>query len=199
MSKAIAAGSEIAGLPFDKILGTPLKSAIEAQVRIAISITNYIRRNGFEGGPAIGIAEDSGMPIVLPISGKAATMEMNFVRNMADGSKKPMKIKIPFLTMMPIPNLKLTSMTVNLKVEITGNDHRSEDISFSGSAGGVSGPTFSGFAGARMSVTHTNSNSYTEERTYTMNISVNAQAAETPRGIDKLLTAMNDAVYEKPA
>lgn len=86
-------------LSFDKLIGNPLRAAIKAQRDLAKETLSYIREEG------IKVDKDG--------QGQIIYVTMNFVR---DG--KQVKMRVPLLTLMPVPRLSITSMNYTFKAKV---------------------------------------------------------------------------------
>lgn len=107
-------------LSFDKLIGNPLRAAIKAQRDLAKETLGYIREEG------IKVDEDG--------QGQIAYVTMNFVR---DG--KQVKMRVPLLTLMPVPRLSITSMNYTFKAKV---DAVSSVVASVGSGGTPVNTTF---------------------------------------------------------
>ncbi len=86
-------------LSFDQLIGGPLRAAIKAQRDMAKETLSYIREEGLT-------TDDSGQS-------KVTYVTLNFVRN-----GKQVKMRVPLLTLMPVPRLSITSMTYTFKARV---------------------------------------------------------------------------------
>lgn len=86
-------------LSFDKLIGNPLRAAIKAQRDLAKETLSYIREEGMK------VDEDG--------KGQITYVSMNFLK---DG--KQVKMRVPLLTLMPVPRLSITSMSYTFKAKV---------------------------------------------------------------------------------
>lgn len=86
-------------LSFDKIIGNPLRAAIKAQRDLAKETLSYIREEGLN-------VDEKGQ-------GQIVYVTMSFIR---DG--KQVKMRVPLLTLMPVPRLSITNMTYTFKAKV---------------------------------------------------------------------------------
>ena len=107
-------------LSFDKLIGNPLRAAIKAQRDLAKETLSYIREEG------IKVDKDG--------QGQIIYVTMNFVR---DG--KQVKMRVPLLTLMPVPRLSITSMNYTFKAKV---DAISSVVASVGSGGTPVNTTF---------------------------------------------------------
>lgn len=86
-------------LSFDKLIGNPLRAAIKAQRDLAKETLSYIR--------------DEGIKVDEKGQGQITYVTLSFVR---DG--KQVKMRVPLLTLMPVPRLSITSMNYTFKAKV---------------------------------------------------------------------------------
>ena len=117
-----------------------------------------------------------------------------------------MELKVPILTMLPIPFIRIASTDIELNVKINSmeNTSSSDDLS-KGTAGNVS----SGYKGFGASVNATFSTSVatqkksssTEEikKEFSLNIKIHAVQDEMPMGISRILDILEESISPKIA
>ncbi len=86
-------------LSFDQLIGGPLRAAVKAQRDLAKETLSYIREEGLT-------TDDNG-------ESKVTYVTLNFVRN-----GKQVKMRVPLLTLMPVPRLSITTMTYTFKARV---------------------------------------------------------------------------------
>lgn len=86
-------------ISFDELIGNPLRAAVKAQRDLAKETLSYIREEG------IKVDEDG--------QGQITYVTMNFFR---DG--KQVKMRVPLLTLMPVPRLSLSTMSYTFKAKV---------------------------------------------------------------------------------
>ncbi len=86
-------------LSFDQLIGGPLRAAIKAQRDMAKETLSYICEEGLT-------TDDSGQS-------KVTYVTLNFVRN-----GKQVKMRVPLLTLMPVPRLSISSMSYTFKARV---------------------------------------------------------------------------------
>lgn len=84
---------------FDELIGNPLRAAVKAQRDLAKETLSYIREEG------IKVDEDG--------QGQITYVTMNFFR---DG--KQVKMRVPLLTLMPVPRLSISTMSYTFKAKV---------------------------------------------------------------------------------
>ena len=86
-------------ISFDELIGNPLRAAVKAQRDLAKETLSYICEEG------IKVDEDG--------QGQITYVTMNFFR---DG--KQVKMRVPLLTLMPVPRLSISTMSYTFKAKV---------------------------------------------------------------------------------
>lgn len=86
-------------ISFDELIGNSLRAAVKAQRDLAKETLSYIREEG------IKVDEDG--------QGQITYVTMNFFR---DG--KQVKMRVPLLTLMPVPRLSISTMSYTFKAKV---------------------------------------------------------------------------------
>jgi hypothetical protein len=185
-------------IPLSSIIGGPLKAAVDAQATAASACYDFVSKVGWTDNK-----DDKGV-----ITRKVNDITFTFERtDAADANKKnSFSITIPVLTIMPIPFIRIESMTVNFKASISAvNDSSQQNTSSTAGDGkldlGVGlGPWKVGVTGgisSKKDSTATSSSKYSVE--HTMDISVHAVQDDMPAGMAKLLELMTRSVVVNPS
>lgn len=180
-------------IPFGAIVGSPLKAAVDAQAAAAVACYEFIRKVGFDA-PEKPASDDKGDQVL----GAVKTITFRFERT---DTKTSTSITVPLLTIMPLPFIRIESMTVNFKASISAADTRSQSETTS-NAGEMKGEATVGFALWKVNVgcsvsskkdsTATNTSKYSVE--HTMDVSVHAVQDDMPAGLAKMLSIMTDMI-----
>lgn len=86
-------------ISFDELIGNPLRAAVKAQRDLAKETLSYIREEGIK-------VDENGQ-------GQITYVTMNFFR---DG--KQVKMRVPLLTLMPVPHLSISTMSYTFKAKV---------------------------------------------------------------------------------
>lgn len=86
-------------ISFDELIGNPLRAAVKAQRDLAKETLSYIREVGIK-------VDENGQ-------GQITYVTMNFFR---DG--KQVKMRVPLLTLMPVPRLSISTMSYTFKAKV---------------------------------------------------------------------------------
>ncbi len=195
-------------IPLGAIIGSPLKAAVDAQAAAAVACYDFIRNVGFDSHPQLkadgtAMVAADGKPVT---ESKVRDITFVFERKILAQGTQPetisrTSITVPLLTIMPLPFIRIESMTVNFKASISAMDSRTETAT-SATNSELKGEATIGFAMWKANVggsisskkdsTATNTSKYSVE--HTMDISVHAVQEDMPAGLAKILSIMTDAI-----
>jgi len=97
--------NDVGQVNFYKIFSGPLSAAMDAQMDSAIKSVEFIRRHALEGDRL-----------------KIMDVEFNRLKKAKVGLKEvPMKVQIPWITILPIPFVIINKLTVEFNLRITTN------------------------------------------------------------------------------
>lgn len=86
-------------ISFDELIGNPLRAAVKAQRDLAKETLSYIREEGIK-------VDENGQ-------GQITYVTMNFFRDC-----KQVKMRVPLLTLMPVPRLSISTMSYTFKAKV---------------------------------------------------------------------------------
>ncbi len=100
----MAIGEQFAGLPMEQLIGAPLTAAADASLRLANSTADFINRVGFDTNGN-----------VRNVAFKYEKRSMN-----EDGTSNldEMKVEVPMLAIVPIPNLQVDEVNILFDMEV---------------------------------------------------------------------------------
>ena len=100
----MAIGEQFAGLPMDQLIGAPLTAAADASLRLANSTAEFINRVGFDANGNL-----------RSVAFKYEKRSMN-----EDGTSNldEMKVDVPMLAIVPIPNLQVDEVNILFDMEV---------------------------------------------------------------------------------
>ena len=203
----------ISQIPFGAIIGGPLNAAVDAQGAAAAACYEFIKNVGFELEPkkddAGNVLKDSnGNAITVP--GKVREITFRYERKTpapagAAAANPPLvattEITVPLLTVMPLPFIRIESITVAYKVSITAEDTHTDATTSSfaraGEGGGSFGwglwkAEFKASVSSKKDSTATNTSKYSVEQT--MDVNVHAVQDDMPAGMAKVLEILTNAI-----
>lgn len=168
--------AEFEQLPLGAIIAKPLVAAVEAMRAAAQATADYITT--VSGDPA-----------------KPNQVQLSYQR-IAGEKPSLVTISAPLLAMVPVPHLRIDSLTVHFRYEISQiiSDKKASEanleggLSLPGALKWIANVNFKGH------VTRSVSHESTTNRRGEIEITVHASQAEIPHGLQKLLTALTDGV-----
>ncbi|MEM0577628.1 DUF2589 domain-containing protein [Flavobacterium polysaccharolyticum] len=195
MSNLVA---ELNSLDFSVYIGGPLQAAVQAQNAASMAQVNFIQSVGFEDGAS---ATDPKKLRYVDFNYKKSVPNPNYdpdplKANVPGNTKfdeKEVEIKVPFLTMLSIPSIRIEEMTIDFNAKLTSTETKSVSSEFAASAElGINYKIVNFKASAsykRTSVTGSN-----VEKTYNLGVHVRAVNDEIPAGLDRILTMLEDSI-----
>lgn len=171
----MAIAEQFAGLEMDKLIGAPLTAAADASISLANSTADFINRVGFD---ANGEAR------------KVAFMyQKRSVNEDGTSNLDEMKVDVPMLAIVPIPNLQIDEVNVLFDMEVKQSEKQdtSYDLgaSLSGSLNlGIIKVSVSGSVSAHSQNTRSSDNSAK------YHVDVRATNHGTPEGLARVLDMM---------
>ncbi len=173
--------SELNSLDFSVYIGGPLQAAIDAQNAASLAQVDFIKSVGFktdESDPAHPTTE-------------LAYVDFEYQKSTGESSIEQRTIRIPILTMLNIPSLRIEELTIDFNAKLTSVETRNTNTVV-----GTDVTTNAGIKLASLKVsasykktTNTGSN---VEKTYTLAVHVRAVNDELPAGLDRVLTILEN-------
>lgn len=196
MSNLVA---ELNSLDFSVYIGGPLQAAVQAQNAASMAQVSFIQSIGFEDD----VTNTSGPKKLryVDFNYKKSVPNPNYdpdplKANVPGNTKfdeKEVEIKVPFLTMLSIPSIRIEEMTIDFNAKLTSTETKSVSSEFNVSAElGINYKIVNFKASAsykRTSVTGSN-----VEKTYNLGVHVRAVNDEIPAGLDRILTMLEDSI-----
>ena len=190
---------ELSSLNFSSIIGGALNAVVVAQAQSAKTSVDFIRDVGFN--PPEDGKSGPGDPIYVsfkyPKEIAPATADKGAVY-------QDMEIKVPILTILPVPFIRVANAEIDLNVKINSitSTENSEEDKKSLSAevtAGYKGFGFNANVKINASVSHQKKSSSSEkvEREYSLHINVKAVQDGMPAGMERLLDILESAITTK--
>jgi hypothetical protein len=206
--------AELNSLDFSVYIGGPLQAAVQAQHAASMSQVSFIQAVGFEEDPN---------STTTPKGQKLRYVDFAYAKSVANehfGKDKPalitegftdaqateivkdkdkkfiennVTIKVPFLTMLTIPALRIEEITIDFNAKLTSTETSSVSSEFAASAElGINYKIVNFKATASYKRNSTRGTSV--EKTYNMGVHVTAVNDEIPAGLDRILTMLEDSI-----
>ncbi len=176
--------AEFQALPLGYIVAEPLKAAIMAQAIAAKTTQDFINNllTGDANGPKTPI-----------------TVDFEAMQSVGTGDTttiKKVSVSAPLLAMVPIPHLRIDSLTTHFRYEISSVAKSSEDTSKGVNMNVETGSALSLWAKGSItgSVSSKSSSESVMNRSGVLEITVNASEAPMPEGLAKILGILANSI-----
>lgn len=193
---------ELNSLDFSVYIGGPLQAAVQAQHAASMSQVSFIQSVGFEesaNGKALRYVDfDFTKSTPNPHVGKTAEQlqeeGLPAGTNTADSFlSSEVSIKVPFLTMLTIPALRIEEITIDFNAKLTSTETANVSSEFAASAElGINYKVVNFKASA--SYKRSTNRGVSVEKTYNLGVKVTALNDEIPAGLDRILTMLEDSI-----
>lgn len=176
--------AEFQALPLGYIVAEPLKAAIMAQAIAAKTTQDFINNL------LTSNADGTKSPI---------TVDFEAMQSVGTGDAttiKKVSVSAPLLAMVPIPHLRIDSLTTHFKYEISSVAKSSEDTSKGVNMNVETGSALSLWAKGSItgSVSSKSSSESVMNRSGVLEITVNASEAPMPEGLAKILGILANSI-----
>lgn len=168
-------GQQFQGLPMDQLIGSPLSAAADASIRLANSTAEFINKVGFDANGN-----------VRNVAFKYEKRSMN-----DDGTSNldEMKVDVPMLAIVPIPNLQVDEVNILFDMEVKQSERSETSVdvgaTLTGTAKlGIISVSVSGSVSAHHGHTRSSDNSAK------YHVDVRATNHGTPEGLARVLDMM---------
>jgi hypothetical protein len=191
----MAIGDELSSIDFQAMIGGPLSAVVKAQADAAVTSVDFIKAVGFD-------TENGNVkaPIMISFAYDKA------IEKVADDGTvnievKPFNLTVPFLTMLPIPFIRIEETTIDFNAKIVSVQER-KSTSSHGLDTELKAKAGWGWGSASLKVNYSYKKSTTAgskvERTYSLAVHVRAIQDELPAGTERLLGILENLVQEVP-
>jgi hypothetical protein len=175
-------GQELASLDFSNLIGGPLNAVVQAQAKSAITTADFIKSVGFKQ------------------DGSVVNTSFKYNRKNDNGSDQEFTLTVPFIMMLPIPYISVSSAVVEFNAKITSTTASSSESTLGTEVKASAGGSW-WFAKASLdtktSYQRTTSSSDKEERTFDMHVRVEAKNIDMPAGTERIMTLLENSISEK--
>jgi hypothetical protein len=188
-------GQELASLDFANLIGGPLNALIEAQTKAALTTSNFIKAVGFTPEIKDGDGKVTGGGEIRNVSFRYKKQDPK------DGETKDYELTVPFLTMVPIPYIRVDTAEIefNAKINSVLTEKTAQSIDVGVSLDASYNALFvKASLKASFSYKQSKETNSQTDRTYSMRILVKAANQELPAGTERLLGILESAIKEVP-
>lgn len=193
----LSQGKELAALDFANIIGGPLQAVITAQASAAALTTKFIQDTAFEQSSS-GTSGSTGPQKLKVVEFDFGQLTQTTNTGTADG----LTIKVPLLTMLPIPFMRVDSMTIDFNVNLhsTSSSKLTNEASASTS---VSENENLEFESTSFQASVTDKNTYQNDQaiddTYSLRVTVHAVQDQMPGGMQNVLNIFTNVIQQQSA
>lgn len=193
----MAIGDELSSLNFEAMIGGPLSAVIKAQAQAAVTSVDFIKAVGFDHDNSGNITGPTMVSFKYqkPIEKKNSDGSVDIVPT-------DYSLTVPFLTMLPIPFIRVEETTIDFNAKITAVQESSSTSSM-GLNTELQAKAGWGWGSASLKVNFSYKKSTSEsqkvERTYSLSVHVRAVQDELPAGTERLLGILENNIKEVPA
>ncbi len=199
---------ELNSLDFSVYIGGPLQAAVDAQHAASMSQVNFIKEVGFVTTAANAAASPPVLastdlryvdfkykkrvpnPNFGKLPAEAVPAGANVTNEFLD---QEITIKVPFLTMLTIPALRIEEINIDFNAKLTSVETTAASSEFAGSAE-LSAKFWKVKFKASASYKRSTSSTTNVEKTYNLGVRVRAVNDELPAGLDRILTMLEDSI-----
>lgn len=201
---ALQPGDELASIDFESLIGGPLTAVIRAQSKAAATSVDFIRAVGFQTDDEGNVTEPQMVTFryLKPVE-KTTTTTDEAGNEVTETTIEPTEyqLTVPFLTMLPIPFIRVEETTIDFNAKITAVQYSKTtskhglDVELTAKAGW-------GWGSAKLKTNYSYQRNTTRgqkvNRTYSMNVNVRAVQDELPAGTERLLSILEGSIEETP-
>lgn len=211
-------GEELGSIDFEAVIGGPLVAVVNAQAQSAKTTINFIKTVGFkqpeeneDDFDEEGDHQSSNEPIyvsftypkeITPYQPAQLDDDGNETSPAVDAVYEDHELRVPILTMLPIPYIRIEEVTVDFNAKINTVEYRKTDatLKFSKTFEGKYGNFLTGSAKLKTSFSYQKNTERGSrvERTYSLAVHVRAVQDEMPAGMERILGILEDAIVAKP-
>jgi len=182
--------AEFEKLPLEFLIATPLIAAVNAQSKSALATKEFIQ----------SLIKD-GKPITVDFSVHVEeTLPPATTGGAVQTVSRDVQVNAPLLSIVPVPHLRIDSLTAHFKYEISQVVKTAKEKTESVELGAQSGALLSPWVSATLkgSVSSKSSEDSTMNRSGIIEITVHASEAPMPEGLAKILGLLANAIKVAP-
>lgn len=215
-------GEELASIKFESLIGGPLIAVVNAQAQSAMATVNFIKTVGFKQPSLADQGSDGDNSSTLdpiyvsfsypketkpyePMIPEDATDSDNVIdaKPAVAAEYEDHELRVPILTMLPIPYLRVEETTIDFNAKITSYSYRRTDTTLKADIEYEKkfGNSITGSAQLNVNVSYQRNTQAgnTVNRTFSLAVHVRAVQEEMPGGMEKILGILEDAITSKPS
>lgn len=169
-------GAEFQALPLEYLVSAPLIAAVKAQRLAAESTREFVE----------SMIENK----------KPITVNFDIEQKSADGGSNSISVAAPLLALVPVPHLRIDSLTTHFTFEISQTfrdaSETNKSVETSASSGKMLSPWVS--ASVKGAISSKSARESNTNRSGQLDITVQASEADIPEGLARVLSLMTNAI-----
>lgn len=179
------APNKFVGIPIEELVAAPLVAVCDSQKKLAQSAYEFMTEIGFND------------------EGKTRMVEFNLQKPI-QGAPQPqdIKVQVPFLGLVPLPNLLIDDVQVDFQSEVTTTETSEEKSASEGSTNANANFKFGCFGGGSVNVSgkvsSSRENTRSTNQTAKYQVHVSARQQRQTEGLSKLMDIMASCVEPLP-
>ena len=179
------APNKFVGIPIEELVAAPLVAVCDSQKKLAQSAYEFMTEIGFND------------------EGKTRMVEFNLQRPIQGASQpQDIKVQVPFLGLVPLPNLLIDDVQVDFQTEVTTTETSEEKSASEGSTNANANFKFGCFGGGSVNVSgkvsSSRENTRSTNQTAKYQVHVSARQQRQTEGLSKLMDIMASCVEPLP-
>ena len=183
---------ELNNLDFSSYIGGPLQAAISAQTSAALATVDFIQKVGF----TFKSETVNGVPTMVVDDIKYVTFNYKKTDPSVQQGWSEYTLKVPFLTMVPIPYIRIDEITIDFSAKLTSCE--TSDYSSEWGLNVETGVNFGRMFNFKAAASYKSKSSSGSEvnRSYDLMVHVRAVSEEIPAGLDRILRLVESEIKE---
>lgn len=189
-------GEELSSIDFSKMIGGPLIAVVNAQTQAALATVNFVKQVGFkpkkDSIPGTGPQQANEQ-----FTGEPTTVTFKYEKE-----GKETDLKVPLLTILPVPYIRVEETDINFLAKINSVEHHEVDNDVKVDAG-LEAKVGCAWASANLKVStayqHKDVSGSNISRDYSLEVKVKAVQDEIPGGMSRVLSILENQIKETPA
>mmetsp|Transcript_53306 Transcript_53306/g.133821 ORF Transcript_53306/g.133821 Transcript_53306/m.133821 type:complete len:263 (+) Transcript_53306:201-989(+) len=196
-------GEELNSLPFGAMLANPLQAIITAQGQCSMHTIAFIKMVGFKSvipQTILNQAQGAGMGAFNFSFSEPLMVDFEMEKLHTSGKKKTLRLNVPFLALIPLPILRITSAEVSFNCRIVSQESWNHEDSYSRTKE-VGSKVSMPWGGSSSRTTHTTKKNTKESKEFTqdfnLNVSLKLSNNDNPVGVMRLIDLLESLIKQK--
>jgi hypothetical protein len=149
---------ELASIDYVNLVGGILNAIVEAQAKAALTTVEYIKDVAFDK------------------ENKVVEVNFDYEWLNDENKKEILKLTLPLITLLPIPDMTITSAAIEFNTKIASFNEHNEDLK---------------------KEAEENASAEKGENAFDFHVRIEAKSQDMPSGVERLLTILENSIFEK--